>query len=89
MNERDPLAETLAALVAVPLDPPFAAKVGARAKAELRGPPRAAFEMASVRAAAARGLVPALLALAAVVGTADAASTVVKIYGSGPAASSQ
>jgi hypothetical protein len=81
MNDRDPLADALAALDTLPLDPRFAARVGARAKAELRAPPHAALDLNRLRLAARAGLVPALLTLAAVVGTADAASTIVTIYG--------
>jgi len=81
MNDRDPLAEALRALEAPPLDPHFAARVGARAKAELRAPPRASLAVSRLRLAVASGLVPALLMLAAIVETADAASTVVQIYG--------
>ena len=89
MNDRDPLAEALAALEAPPLDPHFAARVGARAKAELRAPRRASLDLPRLRLAVAGGLVPALLMLAAVVGTADAASTLFQIYGKGSDASLQ
>lgn len=79
MTISDPLAEVLAALETPPLDTHFAARVGARAKAELRAPARA-LDVTRLRVAVAGGLVPALLTLAAIVGTADIASTVVTIY---------
>ena len=89
MKDRDPLADALTALEAPPLDPHFAARVGARAKAELRAPPRASPDVTRLRLAVAGGLVPTLLVLAALVGTADAASTIVQIYGKGSDASLQ
>ena len=67
-----------------PLDPRFAARVGARARAELRAPARAALDWTHFRRIVAGGLVPALLTLAAVAQTADAAGTVAKIYRAGP-----
>jgi hypothetical protein len=88
MNDRDPLAKALAELDAPPLDFGFAARVGARAKAELRASPRAALDVPRLRRAVAAGLVPALLTLAAVAQTANLASTMVQIYGKGPNASS-
>jgi len=89
MNDRDPLAKTLATLEAPPLDLRFAARVGARAKAELRASPRASPHVLRLRLAVTAGLVPALLTLAAVLQTANAASTMVQVYGKGPNASSQ
>jgi len=89
MNERDPLVKALAELEAPPLDLGFAARVGARAKAELRASPRASPHVPHLRLTVAAGLVPALLTLAAVLQTANLASTMVQIYGQGPNASSQ
>ena len=84
MNDRDPITEALTSLKSPPLDPSFAARVGARARAELRAPARAALDLTHLRRVVAGGLVPALLTLAAVAQTADAASTVAKIYRAGP-----
>ncbi|HMJ57482.1 MAG TPA: hypothetical protein VK540_35670 [Polyangiaceae bacterium] len=89
MTDRDPLAEALTLLVAPPLDPRFLIDVGACAKAELRPPARSAPGVARLRLAVSAGLVPALLTLAAVVATADAASTIAKIYGKAQDVSSQ
>jgi hypothetical protein len=88
MTPRDPLAETLAVLEVLPLDPRFAAGVGARAKAELRGP-KSAPSAGRLRWVLRAGLVPALLTLAAVVETAATASTVAKIFGKTQDTSSQ
>ncbi len=98
MTDRDALTDTLTALAARPLDATFAARVGAVAKAELRAPARPLHTppRANLKAGAARfrraigaGLVPALLSLVAVVETAATASTVAKLYGKTPAASSK
>lgn len=89
MTHRDPLAETLAVLAARPLDPRFAAVVGARAQAELRRPTRSTPSAGRLRWALRAGLVPALLTLAAVVETAATASTVAKIFGKTQDTSSQ
>ena len=79
MNYGDPMARTLAALEAPQLDPRFAGRVAARAKAEMRAPARA-LDVTRLRLTIARALVPALLTLAAIVQTADAASTVLEIF---------
>jgi hypothetical protein len=89
MNDRDPLVKALAELEVPPLDLGFAARVGARAKAELRASPRVLLDVPRLRRAVAAGLVPALLTLAAVLQTANLASTMVQIYGKRPNASSQ
>jgi hypothetical protein len=90
MTFRDPLAEAVTSLDARPLDARFAARVAARAKAELRAPAPSASAMgrssanvgfAHPRRALSAALVPALLSLVAVVETAATASTIAKIYG--------
>ena len=89
MTDRDPLADALAVLDARPLDPRFAARVGACAKVELSAPARSGQDMARFRRALGAGLVPALLTLAAVVETAATAGTAAKIYGKARDTSSQ
>lgn len=96
MNDSDPLVDALALLESGPLDPRFAARVGAIAKSELRAPakspiargrPSPAPSAGRLRWALRTALVPALLSLAAVVETAATAGTVAKIYGKTPEAS--
>jgi hypothetical protein len=87
MNDRDPLADALTALQVPPLDPRFAAHVRERAEAELCASRLHSLDVSQLRSAVAGGLVPALLTVAAILGAADAASTVVKIYGHGERAS--
>jgi hypothetical protein len=89
MNDRDPLADALTALEVPPLDPRFAAHLRARAEAELRASRLHNLDVSQLRSAVAGGLIPALLTVAAILGTADAASTVVKIYGQGEQAASK
>jgi len=89
MTDRDPLAEALTVVRVPPLDPGFAARVGTRARAELCVPPRSAPRMARLRLAVSAGLVPAMLALAAVVETAGTASIAAKIYGKAQHGTSQ
>lgn len=76
---RDPIADALATRGTPPLDPRFAARVGARAKLELRPPPRGR-SSGSFGVFVARGLVPALLAVAALVQMAGTISLVDRIY---------
>jgi len=97
MTDRDPSAEALTYLETPPLDPRFAARVGACARAELasasaplttsRGRP--ALGMGRLRVVLGAGLVPALLSLMAVVETAATVTKVAKIYGKAPNAASE
>jgi hypothetical protein len=80
MIDRDPIAEALASLDTPPLDARFAARVGARARLELRAPRRPPTRGSSFFLGASARLVPALLALAAIGQTAATASTAVHIY---------
>jgi hypothetical protein len=89
MTDRDPLADALTLLASRPLDLGLASRVGARARAELHGPPKSTPGVAPLRWALGAGLVPALLTLAAVVETVETASTVAWIYGKAHHASSQ
>jgi hypothetical protein len=89
MNDRDPLADALTALEVPVLDPRLAARVGVGAKAELRASRIHTLDVSRLRSAALGGLVPALLTLAALLETADAASTAVKIYGQAEQAASK
>ena len=89
MTDRDPLVEALSILEVPPLVPGFAARVGARARAELCIPLRSEPPMTRLRLAVSAGLVPAMLTLAAVVETAGTASIAAKIYGKAQHASSQ
>jgi hypothetical protein len=88
MNQRDPIAAALASRGTPPLDPRFAARVGARAKLELR-PASRARTSGSFGLAVARGLVPALLAVAALVQMVGTVSLVSRIYAKEPVASSR
>jgi hypothetical protein len=87
MNEHDPIADALASRATPPLDPRLAARVAARAKLELHPAARA---RANDRLGlmVARGLVPALLALAALVQVAGTIGLVSRIYAKEPTASS-
>jgi hypothetical protein len=79
MTERDPLIDTFAMLETPPLDAQFAARTGARARAELAAPPRAS-DREPFFLTMSKALIPALLTLAAVIQTAGTASAVAKIY---------
>jgi hypothetical protein len=80
MNDRDPIADAVGSLEAPPLDALWASRVGARARHELRMPARPAAGGSRFFLATSRALVPAMLALAAIVQTAGTASIVARIY---------
>jgi hypothetical protein len=80
MTERDPIAEALASRGLPRLDAHFAARVGARAKREIRAAPRAREPRSRFTLVVAHGLVPALLALATLIQVAGTVSNDVRIY---------
>jgi hypothetical protein len=79
MTDHDPQAEALSTLETPALDPSFADRVRARAKAELRAS-SAALDLRRLRLVVAGGLVPALLTLAAVMETANLARVALAVY---------
>jgi hypothetical protein len=81
MNETDPLAAALSEVATPPLDQNFAARVRARAFAELAPAPSQAGLPVRLRVAVSGALVPALLVSAAVTRTAQTIQVAAKIYG--------
>jgi hypothetical protein len=81
MTHRDPLVEALTTLETPPLDPRFVDRVGKHAEAELRARSAPGIDLRRLRLVIAGGLVPTLLTLAAVMQSANAASTAISVYG--------